>query len=176
MDGVRVLCIQNGNDSARSGEAPGKGGQPWGAQVAQDIRNKRLEKTWNAAHDWGACSGGSLPSHMGLPERLRSLRASRLGPPHAAARGRAGRGRRDPSASHALPSPPGGSAAPGAECGRGGAGRHLFDPHEDQTPTAPDPAGPGCARESVCSPGPGGGRGAAAAQARALILVPEPSP
>ncbi|XP_069901133.1 decreased expression in renal and prostate cancer protein-like [Globicephala melas] len=93
----------------------------------------------------GALRGRDPPRASGLGLPLAT-------PPRGAERSGAVAGAPPPNA---LGSSPGGSAAPRAGAGARKPRCHLFHPPEDQTPTAPYPAGPGRAREFVCSPGPG---------------------
>lgn len=105
----------------------------------------------------GICGrGGSrdLPSQTGFPE-AGIPEGSSPGSPHAAARGGAGRGRLGPSAPLAPPSPPGGSAPPGAGCRRTGVSRSPVSPAGGPDLYRCQSAGSRRARESVCSPGPG---------------------
>ncbi|XP_038339031.1 collagen alpha-1(I) chain-like [Canis lupus familiaris] len=165
-DQVRVVSIRD-DEERELGEVPGGGGPQRRAQVAQGTGRQRLERT------------GRQPATGGL----RSPRASQSGPPPAArspqpaaARGPAGRGRRGPSAPHAPPSPPGGSAAPGAECGPS----RWRSPSPVAAAGGPGPCGRPPRRSGArlgirTSPGPGqsGHRGC---RARASLPGPERSP
>lgn len=181
MDEVRVLFLQDSKERGGSGQDPGRGVWQWRAQVSQGIRNKGdgwLQETGDleCSLRLGALLWGSLPSQMGLSEKLRSPRASRLGPPHAAARAEQGAVAAAPPRRTRSRARQGAARRPGQSVGA------VQLAVTCSTPRGPDHydsrSGRSGARPGICVLSRGSGRsgGAAASKARAPVPVPELSP
>jgi hypothetical protein len=87
-----------------------------------------------------------------IPEGLASPRPP-ISRPHSRWLEQGAVGRHGPSAPHSLSSPPGGSAAPGAGCGRSQASLSPVLPAGGPDSPAPHSAGPWAHPDSGCSPG-----------------------
>lgn len=183
--GVHVCaweCLRSGSTHSRQ---PGEEGPEWGLGVGDygstwyrkpggGVVTRDPEKRagrQNSPGDlrWGGSTGPPLLegfSDASIPKRFFP------GPQHTVGKGRAGRGRHIPSEQQGLPSPPGGSAAPGAGYRRSSASPSPVLPAGGPDPHSSQASRSGGTPGNLCAP-----QGAAqGSRTWAPVPVPEASP